>query len=388
MGIKNLHTLIKSRAPDAYFRMPVFDLAGKRIAIDANGWMHANMAVARKKVVQRSDLRSGDIDRNQIQQEWFGALIQFILVWVTSGVTPIFVFDGAHPIEKVQTQSQRRNQNQVTRDKIEQLRSESSADPTMDLAALGRQLSNLKDLTREDQSQLQQVLDGIGIPWLQAVAEGEQLCSVLCIEGLVAGVWSVDTDNLAYGCPLLLTGFTGGYRFDSRGNRIRELACIRLDRIYADLDLTPPSFLDLCILAGCDYNTKLPGYTIETIYPIIREYRAIENLPGTYRTEGCNYLRCRQMFEFKLSTSLIAPSQGSRLDLVRIERDQILAQLDLVGHGDQSERLFLAYEAMPGLIEAAGSPLPFPVPLSHGLLIPASSSTPIARPMRLRIISS
>jgi 5'-3' exonuclease len=311
------------------------------------------------------------------------ALLGFILTWVGSGVTPIFIFDGDHLPDKIETQTKRRRQNQTTQLRIDQITTASQSDPGLDLRAdLGRHLSNLKDLNQEDQSILQQVLDGIGVPWLQAVGEGEHLCSVLCMEGHVGGVWSVDTDNLAYGCPLLITGFASS----SRG-RARVMECVRLDRIHAGLGLSQPTFLDLCIMAGCDHNTKIPGLSIETIYTTIAHYKSIDNLPPTYRVEGLRHIRCREIFGFQPSPSLMTPERR-RLNLEPRTLEQIYPHLEVVGLGDQSERLSQAY----AYLTAFGMPA-MPSEITPEVLEESdspgapSTSEPVPRYLRLRIIS-
>ena len=47
---------------------------------------------------------------------------------------------------------------------------------------------------RPEMDFLKGLLEGIGIPVVQARFEGEQLCAKLCIEGKISAVYSTDTD--------------------------------------------------------------------------------------------------------------------------------------------------------------------------------------------------
>lgn len=47
---------------------------------------------------------------------------------------------------------------------------------------------------------------------------------------------------------------------------------------------TPPQFLQMCILAGCDYLPSLPGLGIKTAFKLVKTHRTIDNVrPPTAR---------------------------------------------------------------------------------------------------------
>lgn len=310
MGIKGLNPLIKRHALDAFFTMPMSKLSGKRVAIDASGWMHANMSTARKNVINRTDIAREEPSMTDIRREWFLSVISFIINWLSHGVTPVFVFDGRPPPEKSATLAERRTKMTTLRTEIDaiyvQLRT-----PTPDIVETGslvdtlrKKLRNYIYISPEDRELFKMIIRGIGVPCLQAVGEAEQLCAMLCIEGKAAAVFSVDTDNLAYGAPLIITKLSKSSSYDDDGNRVSNLDCTRLDRALVGLNLTHSKFVDLCIMSGCDNNTNMPGYAAIKSYGLLLKHGSIDDLPRQFNTTCLNHIRCRDLFRYVPSTSI------------------------------------------------------------------------------------
>jgi hypothetical protein len=149
------------------------------------------------------------------------------------------------------------------------------------------------------------VIKGIGIPCLRAVGDGEQLCSMLCVDGKVAAVFSSDTDNFVYGCPLIITGFAENYTYDEHGNRIAHLDCVRHDRVVSGLNIPHSMFVDLCIMCKCDFNTNMPGIAAIKSYSLLQKHGSIDDLPRNINTECLKHVRCREIFRYVPSETLI-----------------------------------------------------------------------------------
>src|SRR5436853_30996 len=201
MGIKNINPLIKRYAANAFFTISIERLSGRRIAIDANNWMYTNMAIARKKIISKTDVTMEEPDASLIRREWFLSALNFILSWMTHNVTAVFVFDGINiPPEKDEIKAKRRDAKIATKAKIDALYQQLHANlleqPANIVDELRKELRNYNVISNEDFELFKIVLKGIGVPCLQASGEAEQLCSSLCIDGRVAAVFSADTDNL------------------------------------------------------------------------------------------------------------------------------------------------------------------------------------------------
>lgn len=309
MGINGLNPLIRRYAPDAFFTMPISKLATKRIAIDAYGWMYANMSTARKKVINRTDIAKEEPNAVDIRREWFLLAIAFILGWLSYNVTPIFVFDGQHPVEKDETKEKRRDKRIAQRAKIDaiylQLQNDTLGNRGNVIEELRKELRNYNYIPAEDFELFKTVLSGIGVPCLQANGDGEQVCAMLCVEGKVAAVFSVDTDNLVYGCPLVINKFSESVSYDEHGNRVGNVDCVRLDRVLAGLNITHSVFVDLCIMSGCDYNKNMPGYASIKSYGLLQKWGSIDDLPRNLNIECLRHHKCRDIFKYVPSSSII-----------------------------------------------------------------------------------
>lgn len=412
MGVKAINPLLRRYAPDAFITIPISHLLGKRIAIDGHNWMYTNMAIARKKVINRTDVAIQEPNPIEIRREWFSAAIHFITGWLINGITPVFVFDGPDTPGKDETKAKRRDNRIAIRIKIDalytQLRNNTLERPANIVEELRKELRNFNYISSEDFELFKMVIKGIGIPCLQATGDGERLCSMLCIEGKVAAVFSIDTDNLVYGCPLIITGFSETYTYDDHGNRIAHMDCVRHDRILTGLNIPHSVFVDLCIMSGCDYNTNMPGYAAIKSYALLQKHGTIDDLPRNLNTDCLKHLRCRELFKYVPSDSLIDRTEpvtdvdgGSPkidyeglkilpkenvgpLDINKGALATARDYLEMAGISGQIERLILCYHqvipATDGLIEqlslAPGPHYTPPVPRVF-LNIMRSPATPI-----------
>lgn len=356
MGVGNINKLIKRHASDAFFSLPIERLSGKRIAIDGTGWIYSSMMNARKKVVNRTDIAIQEPNINEIRREWFLLVINFIIGWLAYNITPVFIFDGEHPPEKDDTKNDRREKRISARAKIDalylQLKNDSIEYKGAILDDLRDELRNYSYISPEDHDLFKMIVKGIGIPCLQARGEGEQLCSMLCIEKKVAAVFSKDTDNFAYGCPLLITGFSKQYGYDSHGNRVAMIDCVRHDKILSGLNFPHNMFVDLCIMSGCDYNTNMPGYATIKSYDLLKKYGSIDDLPRNFNIECLKHNNCRELFKYVNSDTVIVreDSVGDEpVNLFDINKHALTTArdyLEMVGVSGQIERLLTAYQRM------------------------------------------
>jgi flap endonuclease-1 len=352
MGIKGANPVIKERAPTAFFTMPITHLAGKRVCIDAHGWMYANMYTARKKVVNKTDILLHKPDPKEIMREWILSAINFIMGWLSNNVTPIFVFDGPHTPDKDGTKQARKEKHAAAEAKIDELYRQAKGDilaqsPTL-INDLRKALANCNTIQSEEFRTFKNLIASIGIPVLQARGDGEQLCSMLCIEGQVAAVFSVDTDNMTYGCPLMITGFSNDYSRDDDGYRVGHVDCVRYDYVVSGMGMTHQMFVDWCIMCGCDYNKNIKGIAGKKALDLLFKYGSIERLPSHLDTTCLKYLRCRELFQYVPSGSLILGyGHGNEtLDVHTAALPQAYGLLSELGVLSQYHRLSAMYNML------------------------------------------
>ena len=273
---------------------------------------------------------------------------------MTHNVTAVFVFDGINiPPEKDEIKAKRRDAKIATKAKIDALYQQLHANlleqPANIVDELRKELRNYNVISNEDFELFKIVLKGIGVPCLQASGEAEQLCSSLCIDGRVAAVFSADTDNLVHGCPLIINGFSDTYSYDEFGNRVTQLNCVRIDTVLQGLNMTHSIFVDLCIMAGCDYNVNMKGYAAIKSYDLLQKYGSIDNLPRDYDTTCLKYQSCREIFAYKSSETLIVNvgdegSTGNSLDINKQAITMSRDYLEMAGISGQINKIVTVYQ--------------------------------------------
>lgn len=283
MGIKGLSQFIKKKYPHVLLQVPLTLLKGKRIAVDAYGWMFSNMSTTRKEVLNKTDVYVEDPNPIEIRRLWLGKAVAFVITWLSYGVTPIFVFDGEHLDQKSDTKKDRYEKSQATREAIAELKTRVRGLDVLDVrphdvTELRKLMRNDICISKDNSTCLKTMLSCAGIPCIQATDEAERLCAMMCVEGKVAAVYSKDSDCMAWGCPLQLKEFSRTYAYDDKGNRVHQCEAVRLDKVLEALDMPYYRFIDLCIMSGNDFNDNIPKIACVKSYNLLQQYDNIDNI--------------------------------------------------------------------------------------------------------------
>ncbi len=312
MGIKGLNKFLRKECPEAFVELPNTFFNGKRIAIDSDNLLMKFMCRAHKDIVDRTDVAIMEPDREEIIKRWIYHVKNFVLKWLKIGATPIFVFDGKYIKEKSKTQKKRRADKKKMILGAETLKAKiMSIDPLERtpamITSLRKKMHHLGFVTSDDKEIMRGILSSIGIPVLRATEEGEKLCAMLCIEGKVDAAFSRDTDLVALGCPLTINE-PAGYTYNQKTNRTEEcVKCTLFKPILSALEFEYKSFLDLCIMSGCDFNDNIPQKGIVRSFRLLKNCKFIDNLPAEYNDRIIEYLnhpRCRQIFSRVVSSEI------------------------------------------------------------------------------------
>ena len=189
-------------------------------------------------------------------------------------INPIFIFDGCAPKEKKRTLKSRKNVKNKYKNQIIQLKTDLKYEFNIgNKKIMLKKIANLEKkivYVNENIIQLAETLfDYMGVGHIRAEGEAEHLCAKLSKLKLVDGVISDDTDTLACGANIILRDFT---------NKNDKVLYYKMDEILYSLDINLHSFVDLCILLGTDYNSKIKSYTYSEIYNLIKKQGNIENI--------------------------------------------------------------------------------------------------------------
>lgn len=307
MGIKDLNKLIKRFAPGSVKEIEMSDLAGKRLAIDAYGIIHAYKVV----------------EMNPNYPTKLYSLCQSLR---DLNSPAIFVFDSGKAMpekhaaravrdKRAQVATARKGERQqelaevqaahsgfmatVNPAALEQL-SEEKYDQMIKLALELNQKQNAllsieKQLVRinaEDIVICSELFLASGFDIAYSEHEGEAGCVKLVEQGLADFVISTDTDVLCFGDVPVVQNFRGK----------EPMRMVNAVDVRKEMGLTRQEFIDMCILCGCDFSKKLDGLASMGAYKMIQQHRTIEtvlaNLPARYQipAEGWTYEAARHIF--------------------------------------------------------------------------------------------
>ena len=283
MGIKGLTTLIKTSAPSAIQTQNLHHLTGKKVAIDASLFMYKMLINMRN--ANQSYLTSNN---GKVVSHITGIFYK-TANYLALNITPIYVFDGKPPSNKGDTIKARQERVATSKLAMEQATSEE------DKNNLEKQTIRL---TKEHVDDIKQLLELMGVSYVQAHGEAEAYASEMCRKGMVDYVVTEDMDTLAFGCPRMIRTC-----LDKSIKRKDIISIIDLDVVLQGFELTYDEFVDLCILCGCDYCPSIPKVGTVRSYNYIQNYRNIEAL---IESKKCNnipeefiqkYDNSRKLFE-------------------------------------------------------------------------------------------
>jgi flap endonuclease-1 len=305
MGIKNLNKFIRNHCPDVFEQTNISEYAYKKIAIDIS------LNLCKYKTV------CGD--------RWLSAFINLVSCLRKNNVHCVFIYDGGSPPEKAEEKAERvanrekvenrvfmleqalekyyltgevdpilKELNDKSKDelpkKLLRLPTESSSTINIELVRfkVEKMRSYILDISPEDFQLTRDLFDIMNVPWFKAPMEAETMCSDLCRRGIVDAVLSDDTDVLAYGCPIFLT------KLDTNSG---DCVKIHHNDLLEKLSLDYKSFVDLCIMCGCDYNKNIFRVGPEKAYKLLLDHKNIDELAlKGYDVSVLNHIRVRELF--------------------------------------------------------------------------------------------
>lgn len=311
MGITNLNPFLKKKSPEAFKNYPYSFFKGKRVAVDSDNVLRKLMSRSHKTIVNMTDVCAKDPDRKEIVNKWLDNIRQEINKFLKYGITLIFVFDGKYIDEKSDTQKKRKEDKQKLINEAKDFKAKIMAldplerTPQM-VTELRKKMHHLGTITPEEKELVIDILKKAGFPVLRATEEGEKLCAMLCIEGKVDAVYSRDTDVVAMGCPLTINEEAGWIFNPKSGRSEMSILCTEFKPILASLGIEYETFLDLCIMAGCDFNSNIYKCGVGRAYEALKKCARIEYLPQKYaeKAEILNHIRCREIFKRQKSEDI------------------------------------------------------------------------------------
>lgn len=308
MGIQGLTPFLKKNAPTAFSTISLTLFSQKKVAIDISLFLY------KYKVV--------------LGEQWLSGIINLFTTLRENAIHPVVIFDGEAPVEKIEEQQNRRNIREERTNKCELLMNkvdnynktglicdelqtfhdkqviQNIKYPTtllplptpqeFNINVVVDRLTKMKNqnvrVTYNDIQLVQELLNTMCIHTIQAPTEAEALGSWLCVYNIVDAILTEDTDVLAYATPLFLNKINTG---------ANTCTMIDYDKILSELELTKDQFIDLCVMCGCDYNSRVKGIGPVRIHKLLKKYQSISGIEDNetkYDFSCLNAKRVREMF--------------------------------------------------------------------------------------------
>ncbi|OWB78752.1 hypothetical protein B5S32_g2953 [[Candida] boidinii] len=260
MGIKGLNALISEHSPKAIKSGEMKSHFGRKVAIDASMCLYQFLIAVRQQ--DGSQLTNEDGETTSHLMGFFYRTIRM----VNLGIKPCYVFDGKPPVLKGGELEKRLKRREEAEAKAAELKETGTVE---EIQKFERRTIKVTKQQNEDAKKL---LGLMGIPYVEAPCEAESQCAELAKAGKVYAAASEDMDTLCYDPPHLLRNMTVA---ESRKLPIKEYD---LKTVLEGLEMDRRTFVDLCILLGCDYCETIKGIGPVTAYKLIKKYGSIEKI--------------------------------------------------------------------------------------------------------------
>lgn len=198
--------------------------------------------------------------------------------FLSSGVRPVYVFDGKPPTLKAAEIERRRSAKRDAAVKYEQAVRKGDMDSAKKYA---QQTTAMRDEMVADAKKL---LGMFGIPCVDAPSEGEAYAAHLTRAGKAHAAASQDYDSILFGATRLVRNFSisGRRKLPNRNTYVDvEIEVINSQRTLEELGISREQLVDVGILVGTDFNPD--GFSRvgpKTAIRLVREHGRLEDMPG------------------------------------------------------------------------------------------------------------
>ena len=222
----------------------ISDLKGKIVAIDAYNTLYQFLTTIRQP--DGTPL----MDKNKNITSHLSGLFYRNINLLQEGIQPVYVFDGIPPEMKRAEIEKRREAKKTAEQKYEE------AKEKKDIEQMKKYSGRFVKITDEIIQQSKDLLEALGIPVIQAPAEGEAEAAVLARTEKVWAAASQDYDALLYGTPYLIRNLTSPRRKKMPSGLYQDVKpeLIEFQAVVRELEIDKDQLICLAILVGTDYN--------------------------------------------------------------------------------------------------------------------------------------
>ena len=206
----------------------------------------------------------------------YECFLRQIMLFFRNNILPVYVIDGAAPIEKNILLNKRAIKRERISDELDELLE------IREIMIENKDYNGLKSIEPQiiklekrcvqfSRDIIQNLIDFFqycGIPVIQENYESDWILAKLNYHDIVDYVLSEDSDLLAFGAKKIMKNFS-----------LTTEDFILYDRnlLLKELELNNNEFVDMCILCGCDYAPKIKNMNCKKSFELISQHKEIEN---------------------------------------------------------------------------------------------------------------
>jgi flap endonuclease-1 len=292
------------------------ELSGRRLAIDGNNAVYQFLSTIRQRDGQPFTDANGHVTSHLI------GILYRSLSLIAEGVETAWVFDGRPPDLKAGTLRARyRAKAKAEAEWKEALERE-------DLETARRKAAATSRFTPTMAAEAMELLHALGLPTVQAPAEGEAQAASMARAGTVWATGSQDYDTLLFGAPRLVRGLAAR----SRGGDQPAAQLIDRERWLSELGISGEELILVGLLVGTDFNDGARGYGPKKALKLVQRHLGWE---ATLRIAGIEPAEVEPAAAVFRHPEVIATGP---LDFRPVD-EAAVEHLLVDGHGFSAERL-------------------------------------------------
>lgn len=331
MGINNLITNVKKVYNRVTKEIKLKKFKGYKVAIDIPIMEFKYYKSDYGDIIKRLNPFKKQPDKEGVKKRVIKKIMNALgYFFLKHGIIPVIIMEGESSNDKKNYAGKRRSHAGETAETNLKvfLNEYEGGREDEDEAKYMKQFDKLRALyvaasrpPKELRAELAEILKENGYTVLYARGEAEELCCELCKEGLVDAIYSSDSDTLVRKCPISIRRMW----YDEDGIAMAEV-CRFEDGMLEAFGFTYETFVDYCIMLGCDYNNRVKMMQETQIRQLLIKYESIEKIEKRvpkllekYKTlnniekghekgkylQQLNYKNCREIFNVYGSRSAV-----------------------------------------------------------------------------------
>ena len=238
------------------------DLNDKEIAIDSMNVLYQFLSIIRQRDGTPLKDSSGNVTSH------LSGLFYRNIKLLENNIRPVYIFDGDAPDLKEKETTRRRKEREKARKEWKKLKEEGKVSEAYSKATQSSKLTS--DMVKESK----QLLDAMGIPFVQAPSEGEAQAAKMTTGQLYA-VGSQDWDCLLFGADKMIRNLTSRRTRKTSGGGRKEVhpELIQRKQVLNQLEISQEKLRWMGILIGTDFNPDgVHGIGPKTGLKLVKKY--------------------------------------------------------------------------------------------------------------------